>query len=180
MYYVYFSLHAVTETFDHKTYVKKYIYTSWRLISLDVSMWLTQTSKVSLHSLLSLRFVLAGGILRDHGRGLNRSGRLSLRKLIERWKYKEEYFLLLHQIHTVGFLFFVFFSEGIIYKVQPFLNNSYCDLTAMFHTGNVRDNFNTSFHNANVSISALNSVRILFSTWLKLHNIHIPCNKNEL
>lgn len=79
-----------------------------------------------------------------------------------------------------GFFVFCFFSEGIIYKVQPFLNNSYCDLTAMFHTGNVRDNFNTSFHNANVSISALNSVRILFSTWLKLHNIHIPCNKNEL
>lgn len=60
--------------------------TSWRLISLDDSIWCpSRTSKVSLHSLLSRRLVLAGGAGRVHGLGgMTDSVRLSLRKLMER------------------------------------------------------------------------------------------------
>lgn len=63
--------------------------TSWRLISLDVSIWLTHTSKVSLHSLLSRRLVLEGAAFLDQGRGVRMSGRLSLRKLMERWTIRK-------------------------------------------------------------------------------------------
>lgn len=64
--------------------------TSCRLISLDVSIWLTHTSKVSLHSLLSLRLVLEEVAFLDQGRGARMSGRLSLRKLMERWTTREK------------------------------------------------------------------------------------------
>lgn len=63
--------------------------TSCRLISLAVSTWLTHTSKVSLHSLLSLRFVLEEVAFLDQARGARMSGRLSLRKLMDRYTMRK-------------------------------------------------------------------------------------------
>lgn len=77
------------DTFAADIQAAPWVLTSCRLISLAVSTWLTHTSKVSLHSLLSLRFVLEEVAFLDQARGARMSGRLSLRKLMDRYTMRK-------------------------------------------------------------------------------------------